>query len=125
MLKAWSNREKFKAGTNLKAWVFTIMRNTYINNFNKKQKRKTFTLSEDISEYEQQYFVNHYTPEDYVDRQELKSSIDNLSDQYHDPLTMYHEGFKYEEISSKLDIPVGTVKNRIFTARKKVVDSFK
>lgn len=125
LLKAWSNKNKFSAGTNLKAWVFTIMRNTYINSFNKKQKRKTFTLSEDISEYEQQYFVNHFTPEDYLDKQELSQSIESLDEQYHDPLTMYHEGFKYEEIASELQIPVGTVKNRIFTARKKVVDSFK
>ena len=125
LLKAWSNKEKFSEGTNLKAWVFTIMRNTYINSFNKKQKRKTFTLSEDISEYEQQYFVDTYTPEDYINQQELTDSINSLEDQYQNPLTMYHEGFKYEEIAEELNIPVGTVKNRIFTARKKVVNKFK
>ena len=125
LLKAWVNKDKFRTGTNLKAWVFTIMRNTYINNFNKRQKRKTFTLSEDISEHEQQYFVNSYTPEDYLNKQEFTDTIDDLDSSYQNPLNMYHEGFKYEEIAEKLSVPVGTVKNRIFTARKKVIEKFK
>lgn len=121
LLKAWVYRDKFQAGTNLKAWVFTIMRNTYINEFNKKQKRKTFAISEDLSELDQQYFVEHDTPEDYINKKELLSGISSLEAQYSEPLSMYHEGYKYEEIAEKLNIPIGTVKNRIFTARKKVV----
>jgi len=125
MLKAWTNQDKFQAGSNLKAWVYTIMRNLYISQFNKKKRYKIYTIDEKENEAFDYYFIDYQTPESTLYKKEFMSSIDNLDSHLKDPLTMYHEGFKYDEISEKLSIPVGTVKNRIFTARKAVRNELK
>ncbi len=122
LLKALVSRDKFRVGTNLKAWLYTIMRNTFINNYNKITKRHT---NVDATEYFQ-YFN---TDENYITQNgaqstfvmnDLNGAINQLGEAYRTPFMMYYIGYKYLEIAEKLQIPIGTVKNRIHIARKEL-----
>jgi RNA polymerase sigma factor (sigma-70 family) len=123
MLKAISNREKFSEGTNLKAWLYTIMKNTFITQYHRMVRRNTF-----IDTTENLHYIN--SPEHATDNQaggsfameDINDALDNLKGEYRDPFLMYFRGFKYHEIAEKLDIPIGTVKNRIHIARKFLKD---
>ncbi|MDX2190070.1 MAG: RNA polymerase sigma factor [Bacteroidota bacterium] len=123
LIKAFTNREKFAEGTNLKAWMYTIMKNTFITNYQKLVKRNTF-----IDATENAYFINSPT---YVSKnealsnfslQDINKALNLLNEDYKDPFVMYYRGFKYYEIAEKLNIPIGTVKNRIHIARKELKD---
>lgn len=122
MLKAISYREKFRKGTNLKAWMYTIMKNTFINNYRKAMRANTI-----IDTTEESYFINQtkvskeHNPESMYNYNEIKEVVNNLDDTYRIPFTMYFEGFRYKEISEKLGVPIGTVKSRIFLARRKLM----
>ncbi|MFK7953178.1 MAG: RNA polymerase sigma factor [Ekhidna sp.] len=121
--KAYSNRTKFQVGTNLKAWMYTIMRNTFITNYQRMVRRKTF-----IDTTENNHFINSSSTainneavSSFV-MKDINSAVDDLKDMYKIPFTMYFKGFKYHEIAEKLSIPIGTVKNRIHIARKELKD---
>jgi RNA polymerase sigma-70 factor (ECF subfamily) len=120
-LRAFKHRSKFKLGTNFKSWISTIMRNTFINNYRKAKKRKrvnepldTFLFAlEDRSVTPNKGEVNLYM-------EEYRKLFDRLSDLYAVPFLMFFRGYEYKEIARHLDIPIGTVKSRIFIARKKL-----
>lgn len=125
-LKALTYRSQFVNNTNFKAWVFTIMKNTFINNYRRDQKsRHTFDGSEDAlrSAYKRNY--ESETPEEVQSVKELTMTIERLDDDFKVPFKMHTEGFKYKEIAEKLDLPIGTVKSRIFFTRKKLQDMLK
>jgi len=121
ILKALTYCDKFRKDTNLKGWLFTIMRNTYINNYRKNQKAKT---SHDTTK--ELYFLNvedHHTfnrPEGSLEFKEVWRNMNSIKDELLIPFKMYTTGYKYHEISEHLNIPIGTVKNRIFHARKEI-----
>jgi RNA polymerase sigma-70 factor (ECF subfamily) len=122
MLKALSYRSKFKKGTNLRAWLYTIMKNTFINNYRKAVRANTL-----IDTTEENYFINQTKstnddhPESVYNHQELEVVIASLEDTYKVPFMMYFNGFRYKEIADHLDLPIGTVKSRIFLARRKLM----
>lgn len=122
LLKALLNKDKFKAGTNLKAWLYTIMRNTFINNYNKVTKRSSNIDSTEYFQYfntdENYITVNGATAEFVVS--DINEAIAKLNEEYRTPFMMYYIGYKYLEIAEKLNIPIGTVKNRIHIARKEL-----
>lgn len=117
--RAMTNREKFNPGTNFKAWLFTIMKNIFINNYRKKMKANTI-----IDSTENLYYINSgsntiaNSGENNILMKELQSMITGLEDGIRVPFIMHYEGFKYQEIAEELDLPLGTVKSRIFFARK-------
>ncbi|MEO6404081.1 MAG: sigma-70 family RNA polymerase sigma factor [Ferruginibacter sp.] len=119
MYRALANEEKYHVGTNVKAWMYTIMRNIFINDYRKKQRSKTVfdTSGNDV-------FLNLkqvYTPnaaEGYLKLREVQAVIHELPDIFRYPFIMYFEGFKYKEISGLLNEPIGTIKSRIHFARK-------
>lgn len=117
--RAMTNREKFQPGTNLKAWLFTIMKNIFINNYRKKVKRNTIVDSTD-----NMYFINSGSviisneAGSNILMQELERMIGELEDNIKIPFLKHYEGFKYQEIADELELPLGTVKSRIFFARK-------
>ncbi len=119
MFRAFANRDKFKQGTNLKAWLFTIMRNIFINKYRKKSKRKTI-----VDTTENLYYINsaqstiRNRAESNFVMKDVLYAIQNLNDDYRVPFMMYYKGFKYQEIATDLGLPLGTVKSRIFFARK-------
>lgn len=117
--RAITNEEKFRPGTNLKAWLFTIMKNIFINNYRKRVKRNTI-----IDSTENMYFINSGSVVISNDAgsnilmKELKGMIGSLEDSIKIPFMKHFEGFKYQEIADELELPLGTVKSRIFFARK-------
>jgi len=125
-LRAISNRDKFRPGTNFKAWMFTIMKNIFINNYRKKMKANTIMDSTDNN-----YYINSgkNVVHNNVDRnlllEELNRMIEELDDSIRIPFEMHYVGFKYQEIAERLDLPLGTVKSRIFFARKALKQSIK
>lgn len=121
VLKALSNRDKFREGTNLSAWLFTIMRNIFINAYRKKSKRKTITDGTDNQYYinSVQTIVKNQAEQNFM-MDDIKKAIGKLSDEFRIPFMLHYEGFKYLEISEELDLPLGTVKSRIFFARKQL-----
>lgn len=117
-LRALRNKDKFKPGTNFKAWSFTIMKNIFINNYRKKIKRNTI-----VDTTENLYFINsgvtvENDAETNILMQELRKMIDSLDDGLKIPFNLHVEGYKYQEIADELELPLGTIKSRIFFARK-------
>lgn len=119
MLKALSNREKFASNTNFKAWVYTIMKNTFINDYRRSVKSRG-TLDSTNNEYPASVAHFYPSPDSAYGSQEIIRSIRSLEDDYRVPFTMFLEGYKYKEIADELDLPLGTVKSRIFFTRKKL-----
>ena len=121
------NKDKFKAGTNLKAWLYTIMRNTFINNYNKITKRNSNIDSTEYFQYfntDENYITHNGATSDFVVT-DINEAIAGLSADYRTPFMMYYIGYKYLEIAEKLQIPIGTVKNRIHIARKELKQALK
>jgi RNA polymerase sigma-70 factor (ECF subfamily) len=109
----------------MKAWLFTIMRNTFINSYHKAQRAKTY-----IDTSENEFVINSFTsfhasPESNYAYKELGNAMKKLEPELKTPIEMYFTGFKYREIADEIEIPIGTVKNRIFLARKKLADILK
>jgi RNA polymerase sigma-70 factor (ECF subfamily) len=125
-LKALTYRDQFVNNTNFKAWVFTIMKNTFINNYRRVQKtRNTFDSTEDAirAAYKKNYASE--TPENVYAVMEMNSKVEKLEDEFRVPFKMHTQGYKYKEIAEHLDLPIGTVKSRIFFTRKKLQEMLK
>lgn len=119
--RALFNRDKFQPDTNFKAWMFTIMKNIFINNYRKKVKANTV-----LDNTENQFYLNSFShsaanaAEGSILLKEINSIVASLDDSIRVPFLMHFEGFKYQEIADELDLPLGTVKSRIFFARKEL-----
>lgn len=125
-LKAIQNQDKFVDETNLKAWIFTIMKNTFINNYRRKMRENTM-----MDGTQELYYINlpadkgNISPESSYAEKEVERAIDTLNDDYRLPFRMHLDGYKYEEIAEKLNLKLGTVKSRIFFARQKLMGILK
>jgi RNA polymerase sigma factor (sigma-70 family) len=122
MLKALSNREKFTDPRNFNSWAYTIMKNTFINNYRRNVKSNTIFNKIDNNE-NLSHKQEAVSPESENSYNELKRRIDNLQEDFKVPFQMFTDGFKYKEIAEHLDIPIGTVKSKIFFARQKLMDT--
>jgi RNA polymerase sigma-70 factor (ECF subfamily) len=117
--RAISNEDKFAKGTNIKAWLFTIMKNIFINNYRKKSRRKTvFDNTEDQYLLKSAPAMVGNKAESNLMMDDLQRAINNLDMQYRKPFMMHYLGYKYQEIAEEMELPLGTVKSRIFFARK-------
>ena len=119
MLKAVTYYSKFKEGTNLKGWLFTIMKNTFINNYRRLVKTNALiTKSDDISSANLHYSASRNTSDSKFVIGDINKALATLQPEYHIPFVKYFEGYKYHEIAEMLNIPIGTVKTRIHVARQ-------
>ncbi len=125
-LKALDNKDKFTPDTNFKGWLYTIMRNLFINNYRKSSRDKTY-----VDQTENMFLINlnrdyavDYTEEAY-DVKEIHRAVHALPKEYRIPFAMHISGFKYKEIAERLDLPIGTVKSRIFFTRQKLQKELK
>ena len=120
-LKALDNQDKYAENTNFKAWVMTIMRNIFINNY-----RRTARAATVVDTTDNLYHLNlsqdsgFESPEESYGASEITMAINEFSDEYRIPFSMHVAGYKYNEIAEKMNLPLGTVKSRIFFARKKL-----
>jgi RNA polymerase sigma factor (sigma-70 family) len=126
LVKALRNKNKFKKGTNIKAWLYIIMKNTFISNYHKVEKRNSLvdTIEDDFT-LNVPSNITHNDGSSNVALEEIHKAINNLDKSFKEPFMMHFSGFKYEEIAEKLRIPMGTVKNRIHVARKTLMEALK
>lgn len=124
LYKAMINEDKFMEGTNLKGWLFTIMKNIFINNY-----RRSKNSNVQYDNTENQYYINYnsYSESNQaltnLALKDVHNAIQLLTDNLKMPFMMSFKGYKYDEIAKMLQIPLGTVKIRIHSARKKLKES--
>lgn len=125
-LRALDNKEKYYENVNFKGWVFTIMHNIFVNNYRRIVRSQTI-----IDQTDNLYYINTPqdsgidTPEGAYTITEINKAINSFTDEYKIPFSMHVSGYKYEEIAQKLGLPIGTVKSRIFFARKRLQEILK
>jgi RNA polymerase sigma-70 factor (ECF subfamily) len=123
-LKALDNEDKYTAETNFKGWIYTIMRNIFINNYRKALRDQTY-----VDQTDNQFYLNQNidiegdSTEGSYDLKEMRRIVNALPKEYRIPFSMYVSGFKYREIADKLGL--GTVKSRIYFTRQKLQEELK
>ncbi len=124
--RAYINRDKFKVGTNFKGWATTIMRNLFINQYRKKKKRKHVNepLDNMLFAIENKNAVSN-SGETHLAVENILSMLEEVGEKYSVPFLMFFDGYEYQEIAKHLDIPMGTVKSRLFFVRKKMKHKIK
>jgi RNA polymerase sigma-70 factor (ECF subfamily) len=123
-LKALTYRDKFVDYTNLKAWVFTIMKNIFINNYRKSVRVNTIVDStKDLLYLNNTKESKNVMPDSEYSYNEINHMINKLENEFKIPFTMHNEGYKYQEIAENLNLKIGTVKSRIFFTRKKLIEN--
>lgn len=124
LLKALTYQDKYQDNTNLKAWAFTIMKNTFINIYRKNVKHGMV-----LDGSENQYIINskptQITPESDMAYGEVSRKVEQLEPEFRIPFQMHTAGYKYKEIAEKLNLKIGTVKSRIFFSRQKLMTSLR
>ena len=119
MFRALANKDKYNVGTNIKAWLYTIMRNIFINNYRRRAKQNTIfdsTPNEFLLNYNQATIAN--TAESNLKIKDITAAIHDLPEIFRNPFLLYFDGYKYHEIADMLHEPLGTIKSRIHFARK-------
>ncbi len=120
-LKVLDNKDKFTDNVNFKGWVFTIMRNIFINNYRRITRNQTVVdRTEDLYHLNLPQESGLDTPEGAFNVKEITKAINSFADEYRIPFTMHVAGYKYNEIAEKMNLPLGTVKSRIFFARQRL-----
>lgn len=120
-LKALTYQSKYSADTNMIAWVFTIMKNTFINEYRRNVKAKT-TMQSQSGRLKISFSKDDFYPsvDSIHEEKEIYNKINLLDEEFRVPFLLFLNGYKYKEISDNLDLPLGTVKSRIFFTRKKL-----
>ena len=124
-LKVLDNQDKYEDNTNFKGWAFTIMRNIFINNYRRASRSATV-----VDTTENLYHLNICqdsgiaAPEDTMSAREITDAINDLPEEFRIPFSMHIAGYKYQEIAEEMSLPLGTVKSRIFIARKRLQEQF-
>lgn len=125
-LKALDNQEKFAEDTNLGGWMLTIMRNIFINNYRKRSRENTVVdVTADLYHLNIAQDAGAETPDGAIAASEISSILASFPSDYRNPFSLLMAGYKYEEISDKLQMPLGTVKSRIFFTRKRLRELLK
>lgn len=125
-LKALDNEDKYMPDTNFKGWMYTIMRNIFINNYRRVVREQTF-----VDQTDNLYHLNlpqnsgFASVEGSYDLKEMHRIVNSLPRDYKVPFSMHVSGFKYREIADRLGLPLGTVKSRIFFTRQRLQQELK
>ncbi len=126
-LRAFKGFDSFQEGTNLRAWLYRIMKNTHLNIIRKESKQiKTVEVEdENLQSYSSSFYTQSDNPSfvDNLTSQEVEDALAELPQEYKEALLLIElEGFTYKEAADILDVPIGTVMSRISRARKKLGD---
>lgn len=126
IIKAIRYVHLYQQGTNLRAWLYTIMKNTFINNYRSGVRRKAVvTITEDLTIYQTQKNTAKNLGENRFVLEDINKALANLESAHAIPFLRYFEGYKYHEIAAELNIPIGTVKTRIHMARQALKNQLK
>lgn len=117
-VKAIQYKDKYTSDNNMKSWLFTILRNTYLNQITKLSAKNTIH-----DESEDTFLIKNNIKEDYdtegkINKYELEQAVERLNPEYKKPFKLFMQGYKYKEIAEEMELPIGTIKSRIFFARK-------
>jgi RNA polymerase sigma factor (sigma-70 family) len=119
LYRALANKDKYNVGTNIKAWLYTIMRNIFINNYRRKAKQNTiFDSTPNDFLLNQTQVTTANAAESILKLKDIQQAIHNLPEIFRNPFLLYFDGYKYHEIAQMLGEPLGTIKSRIHFARK-------
>ena len=125
-LKALDNEDKYEPDTNFKGWMYTIMRNIFINNYRKIVREQTFVdQTDNLYHLSMPQDSGFASTEGAYDLKEMHRIVNSLPRDYKVPFSMHVSGFKYREIAERLGLPLGTVKSRIFFTRQKLQEELK
>lgn len=120
-LKVLDNEDKYTENTNFKGWVFTIMRNIFINNYRRAGRARTIIdTTDDLYHLSIPQTSGIASPENTYIMGEVNAMIDSFSDDYRIPFSMHLAGYRYAEIAAHMSLPVGTIKSRIYYARQRL-----
>ena len=126
VLKALTNKEKYIDNLNFKGWIFTIMKNLFINHYRRTLRSQTIIdQTEDFYHLNMSQESGFESPDGAFTIKEINGAINHLDSELQQPFSMFVAGYKYNEIADKLQVPLGTVKSRIFFARKELQDSLR
>jgi len=117
--RALANREKYSEGTNIQAWLSTIMRNIFINSYRRKVREKKI-FDRGHGDYQRFYYEPSTSnlAESRMGQKEIQAAIESLPEIFRIPFRLYFEGYQYQEIADMMDTALGTIKSRIHLARK-------
>ncbi len=119
LFRALANKDKYNVGTNIKAWLYTIMRNIFINNYRRKAKQNTiFDSTPNDFLLNQAQVTTANAAESILKLKDIQQAIHHLPEIFRNPFLLYFDGYKYHEIADMLSEPLGTIKSRIHFARK-------
>jgi len=119
LFRALANKDKYNVGTNIKAWLYTIMRNIFINNYRRKAKQNTiFDSTPNDFLLNQAQVTTANAAESILKLKDIQKAIHSLPEIFRNPFLLYFDGYKYHEIADMLGEPLGTIKSRIHFARK-------
>lgn len=125
-LRALNNKDKYYENLNFKGWVFTIMHNIFVNNYRRAVRSQTIIdQTDNLYHLSMPQESGFDSPESSYNLTEINRVIESFADDYRIPFKMHVEGYKYEEIGEALKLPLGTVKSRIFFARKRLQEILK
>lgn len=117
--KVWKHAARFTPETNFRAWASVILRNQFINDYRRLQYRRTVDVADPVVDH---YALNHIENEagSNLGVEEVNAAVAHLDDLYRIPFLRFVEGYQYQEIAEEMELPIGTVKSRIFYARKQL-----
>lgn len=120
-LKALDNEDKYADNVNFKGWIFTIMRNIFINNYRRTVRQNTIVdTTDNLYHLNSSVEAVQESPEGAYTINEIAELISRLPENFSKPFSLHIAGYKYEEIADNLKLPLGTVKSRIFTTRRQL-----
>lgn len=125
LLKALKNKSQFQEGSNIKAWLYIIMKNTFISKYHKNKRTSFVDPIDNYYELITQNTIAFNEGVTNINTKEIDKAIEKLDKNFRVPFMMHFSGFKYEEIAEHIGIPMGTVKNRIHVARKLLMDNLR
>lgn len=119
LIKAIRYHKLYREGTNLRGWLYTIMKNIFINDYRRSVRRRNIiTVTDDLSAQQLKNSASINLGEGKFVMEDIHKAMEKLQPEYSIPFLKYFEGYKYQEIADELNIPIGTVKTRIHLARQ-------
>jgi len=118
--KALKNRNRLHNNDHIRAWLYTILKNTYINYLRSSHYRQLTRDSDELNNYPAQSNGMYESPYEKLEKKELYEVIQMLPDAYEKPIIMFLSGYSYKEIAERMNIPIGTVKSRIHLGKKQI-----
>jgi RNA polymerase sigma-70 factor, ECF subfamily len=122
--KALKNRSKLHNNDHIRAWLYTILKNTHINYLRSSHNRQLTHDSEELNDYPSPNSGPQGAPHEQLEKKELHEIIGMLPGAYEKPIKMFLSGYSYKEIADHMHIPIGTVKSRIHLGKKQIRSTY-